>query len=647
MSTRARRRTIGLGGGVVLLGLLPSLIGAPAGAATTGGNLRRTAGTTYCEVAQQAQAEDMQPAAVAKPKKQKLLDKCKPVPTKAAGAATARIAPASLTTGTAATTATAATAGMAGMAAMPGMVGTPGQYVTYQGPTDLAPAVGGSWDNASITIPGDVSAIHSVQLDNGKVLLMAGSGNQYQNLQAGRFITYLWDPAANTFTTVPTPSDMFCAGHTILANGNVLILGGTTSYPQYDANGNLVHDWNGSKLAYIYNTQTNSYQPTGSMGNARWYPTAVTLGNGNVVVAGGLDDQAQQLGVVSHNTDTVEQYSPATGAFSTLHPLDLSPTDPSYPVPAGATNSTRTLPYYPGLVLLGDGRLFYSGESNGDNGVRPGVWDPTTGGFQSLNGLTQPYQRNAGATVLLPPAQDQKVMIMGGGDYLEPTTTSTQIINLAGVGTAANPSPTYAAGPDLSAAKMYVGAVVLPDYTVFETNGASSFRQGGVHTAENYNPTTNAFTVWNSPTLDRLYHSESFLMPDGRVAVLGSQPLDGSFEMHISIFTPPYLYKGQRPVLNFGVTELSRTGGHQGYYDITTAPGSTLAHMSLVRPSATTHSTDPDQRLVDLPFNRAADGKGWTVDVPTNPNLTPPGWYMMFATDSLGRPSIAKWVHIS
>jgi len=638
MSNSRRRTVVAVSGTVVLAGLVPSMIGT---AAAAGPGARRSQGTTYCEVAQQAAVEGLQAPAVARGKKAKLAASCKLLP---AGSA-ARTGSAQ-TSRTQVSSAATMTRTMSAMTPMAGMTGSPGQYVTYQGPTNLTTAAGGSWDNASITIPGTVSAVHSVQLNTGKVLLMAGSGNQWQNLQAGKFTTYLWDPTANTFTSIPTPSDMFCAGHTILANGNVLILGGTTSYPQYDANGVLLHDFNGSKLAYIFNTATNAYQQTGSMANARWYPTAVTLGNGNVLVAGGLDDQAQKLGVASHNTDTVEQYNPTSGTFTSLPTLDFSSTDASYPVPAGATNATRTLPFYPGLVLLADGRLFYSGESNGDNGVRPGVWDPATGGYHSLNGVTQPYQRNAGATVLLPPAQAQKVMIMGGGDYSLPATASTQIINLAGVNTAANPNPTYTAGPDLSAAKMYVGAVVLPDYTVFETNGASQFRQGGVHSAEDYNPTTNQFTVWNSPTLDRLYHSEAMLMPDGRVAVLGSQPLDGTFEMHISIYSPPYLFKGQRPAINFGVSTLDRTGGHQGYYDITTAPGSTLAHLSLIRPSATTHSTDPDQRLVDLPFARAADGKGWTVDVPVNPNLTPSGWYMLFATDNLGRPSTAQWVHV-
>lgn len=519
--------------------------------------------------------------------------------------------------------------------------------LTVTGPTGLAPNVGGTWNDYAATIPGTVGSVHAVLLDNGKVLIMAGSGNQYNNFAAGKFYSYVWDPSDNTFTYVATPYDMFCSGHVLLSNGDVLVLGGTTAYPQFDANGNLVHDWDGSKQSYVFNPSTNAYTEVGSMATARWYPSAVTLANGKVLVAGGLDDQARALGVVSHNTDTLEEYDPATQTYSSVPSLDFSLTDPSYPAPKGGTNQTRTLPFYPGLVLLEDGRVFYSGESNGDNGIRPGILDPVTGGFQSLaTQLPLPYQRNAGATVLLPPAQSQNVMVMGGGDYSLPTTNTTEVINLKNIDST-NPNPTYVAGPHMSAAKMYVGAVDLPDYTVLETNGASEFRQGGVHTAEIYNPTTNSLTVMNSPALDRLYHSEALLLPDGRVAILGSQPLDGSFQMHISIYSPPYLFKGQRPTINFGVNQLNYTVGHQGYYDITTAPGTTLAHMALVRPSATTHSTDPDQRLVDLPFERSADGHAWTVDVPTNPSLAPPGWYMLFATDSNGVPSVAEWVHLA
>ena len=192
-----------------------------------------------------------------------------------------------------------------------------------QGPTNLARSVGGSWNNYAFTIPnaphaesahGSSGAVHAVQLYNGKVLIMAGSGNQYANLQAGDFTTWLWNPTQTDQTKawkfIPTPHDMFCSGHTELPNGNVLVAGGTTSYPQYDSAGNLVHDWTGSKQAYIFDVRSERYVQTGSMANARWYPTALTLGDGRTLITAGLDDQAAELGVVSHSTDTAEIYSP-------------------------------------------------------------------------------------------------------------------------------------------------------------------------------------------------------------------------------------------------------------------------------------------------------------------------------------------------
>lgn len=523
-----------------------------------------------------------------------------------------------------------------------------------QGPSNLATNVGGSWNNYAFTIPaapsapssnGPSGAVHAVQLYNGKVLIMAGSGNQWENLTAGKWTSWLWDPSepdqTKAWKFIPTPYDVFCAGHVELPNGNVLITGGTTAYPQYDAAGNLVHDFDGSKQAYIFDVASERYVQTGSMANARWYPTVVSVGGGKILVTGGLDDKARALSVASHNTDTSELYDPATGAWSALPTMDFSLTDPSTKVAAGGANGTRTWPFYPGMVLLKGGTLFYSGESNGDNGVQPGLWNYKTGAYTPVQPLPFNYQRNAGATVLLPPAQDQKVMVMGGGDYSSPTTSDTEIINL----TTQSGAATWTKGPAMSAAKMYVGAVILPDYSVLETNGASQFRAGGVHTAELYNPVTKAFTVMNSPVEDRLYHSNAFLEPNGQVAVMGSQPLDGSFNMHIAIYSPPYLFKGARPTITGAPTAFSYDGTPQGRYTIGLAAGTTLKYASLIRPSATTHSTDPDQRLIRLAITKNADGT-YSFTPPTDDTLAPQGQYMLYVTDSTGVPSVAQWVSI-
>ncbi len=58
-----------------------------------------------------------------------------------------------------------------------------------------------------------------------------------------------------------------------------------------------------------------------------------------------------------------------------------------------------------------------------------------------------------------------------------------------------------------------------------------------------------------------------------------------------------------------------------------------------------THSSDPNQREVNLPITSDQNGQ-LNVGLPSNPNLTPPGYYMVFLVDSNGVPSVAKWVHV-
>ncbi|MEJ5914474.1 galactose oxidase early set domain-containing protein [Pseudokineococcus sp. 1T1Z-3] len=520
-----------------------------------------------------------------------------------------------------------------------------------QGPTDLDPLRHGEWDHDAVrmpeaaTAPGAASApgaIHTVLLATGKVLVVAGSGNQWMNLQGSSFTTWLWAPSVEgraAWTQVPTPWDVFCAGHTTLPNGDVLVNGGTTAYPVYDdATGELLHDWDGSKESYVFDISEERYVRAADMAAARWYPTTLTLGDGSALTVGGLSDEARDLGVVSHNTDLVEHFDPGSRTWSQAPRMNFTTADPSVPTQAAGPNETRTFPYYPGLTLLEDGTIFYSGASNGANGIMPGIWDWRTGDFRNVDRIPLPYQRNSAATVLLPPAQDQKVMVMGGGDWSEPTTADTQVIDLKG-GTAGP----WVQGPPLTAPKMYVGAVILPDSTVFETNGAARFREGGVRTAGLYDPEAGTMTEMNSPVVDRLYHSEAFLLPDGRVAALGSQPLDGTMDLDISLFSPTYLTSGaERPVVTGPGTVF---GAEALPFDVALPEGTSLEGAALLRPSATTHSTDPDQRLVDLVVQRTGEGT-YRFSAPTNRNLLPPGQYMLVVTDSAGTPSEAVWVSV-
>jgi hypothetical protein len=95
----------------------------------------------------------------------------------------------------------------------------------------------GSWQILKIPKDDRINTIHASLLPTGKVLLMAGSGNNRQNFDQysndgiiSVLKTVIYDPVTNTSKVVPTPSDVFCGGHAMLQNGNVLVAGGTVGY---------------------------------------------------------------------------------------------------------------------------------------------------------------------------------------------------------------------------------------------------------------------------------------------------------------------------------------------------------------------------------------------------------------------------------
>src|ERR1700729_1053233 len=56
----------------------------------------------------------------------------------------------------------------------------------------------GHWANLDIPADRQINAVHAVMLNTGKVLIMAGSGNNIGNFRAGRFVSEVFNPANNT-----------------------------------------------------------------------------------------------------------------------------------------------------------------------------------------------------------------------------------------------------------------------------------------------------------------------------------------------------------------------------------------------------------------------------------------------------------------
>ncbi|WP_240719962.1 galactose oxidase early set domain-containing protein [Pseudarthrobacter sp. NamB4] len=483
---------------------------------------------------------------------------------------------------------------------------------TVPPPPAGTPAEIGSWEVFNAPVP--LRAIHSTLLSDGRLLLIAGSGNEGSAFTAGTFKASIWDPDTGTFDPVPVPYDMFCAGHVTLSDGKVLIGGGTESYPTTDEGPTT---FKGSKASYYFDPEDSSFHKISDMAGAHWYPTMTKLGNGDVWSAGGLDEKAE-------GTVLTEMFQSSTMTW----------------LPSGSVPQTWSFwGTYPHMYLLEDGRMFYAGAhtfGNGLPGTGASLYDWKSAQIWDVPGLRQKDLRDQAGSVLLGPAQDQKVMIVGGGN----TETNIPAINLVDIIDLKQENPAYVPAPDLPGpGKLYVNVLNLPDRTVLAADGAQHNRSGNVQTAAIYQPTSNSWLSIGADPVGRNYHSSAILLPDGRVAIFGSNPLDNSFDLRISVYSPPYMFNGTRP--SIASAPATATYGQQITLDTT----GTIKAAQLMSPMSATHQTDTNARLVDLPMTTS--GGTINASIPSNPNLLPPGPYMLTVLDSNNLPSIAKWVWIS
>jgi hypothetical protein len=517
----------------------------------------------------------------------------------------------------------------------------PGQNGGYYRslPLDVNPQRDGRWE--LLGFHSGVVAVHAALLPTGKVLFFAGSGSSqhrfdspdFGNMAKGIYTSVVWDPQATVPKNFTHPQtifdahgrafDFFCGGDTLLPDGRLISAGGTIGYNPY----------RGRADATVFDPQTGKWSFIASMAHGRWYPSLVALGDGRVLAATGFTEVFS----FQHN-QSIEIYDPANNHWDIHH------------FPPGFPN----LPLYAHIFQLADGRLFFNGGHMDDALLlEPCVIDLKHAPLQTtpIFGINARDMRNQSASVFLPPAQDQRIMLIGGGPEGKPNKSyavdNVDIVDFKAA------QPHFAAATPLSFPRLHLNTVLLPDRTVFVTGG--SLRQEDVPLAqlqsEIYDPAKDQWTLTASCTVPRLYHSTALLLPDGRVVTAGSNP-DATQnvvwdkdqvneEMRLEVYSPPYLFKGARPIIG----NVLEQWAYSAVIDIPSPTAGRLKWAHLMRPCVTTHSFDSSQRLVDLPINSQVGGMV-KVTVPANPNIAPPGWYMLFIVNNDGVPSIGRWVHL-
>ena len=434
------------------------------------------------------------------------------------------------------------------------------------------PAVLGQW---GATLNWSQVAVHAVLLPTGKIFYWEYNGR-----------TRLWDPQTGGVTDPADPGfNIFCVGASVMADGRVFVAGG--------------HIDNGKGLASaaIYDPFTDTWERVADMNGGRWYPSATTLPNGDVLITSGTTE---------------------TGAWNTLPQVWQEGPDTW----RNLTGAVRQQEYYPRMFVLPDGRLVDAGPNRTTrylNASGAGAW--TTGPLTKFN------YRDYGSAVMYEPG---KIMYAGGGN---PPTATAEVIDLN------QPNPQWRNVGSMSVARRQTNATILPDGTVLVTGGTSGSgfnnRTTPVFSAELWNPATEQFTTLASMTQPRWYHSVAMLLPDGRVVSAG-----GDDTPTAEVFSPPYLFKGARPTIGAAPDRIE--WGRS--FSVSTAEAADIAGVTLVRFGAVTHAHDFDQRFLKLGFTRS--GSTLNVAGPANSNVAPPGYYMLFVLNSAGVPSVAKVLRV-
>lgn len=485
--------------------------------------------------------------------------------------------------------------------------------------------------------------IHTALLHTGKVLAFGGSGNDETRLE-NPYPAELFDPKTGTVEKVDQElaGDIFCAGHSFLSDGKLLVAGGTDSY-----DGDILDIFNlpgfpmfgGLDQAYLFDPVSENWTRVSDMDVGRWYPTLVTMGDGSVVTAAGLTKHFPWV---------------------TLRKIEKYTTEKGWDTIKGVG---RWLPLYPRLHLLPDGKIFYAGSYNSHytfpfslKAFPTAVLDIETGRWTDYS-LPKEAERQEGASVLLPfrpqDGYDARVLLCGGGTPGgSKATADTEIINLS------VENPKWRSTENMRFARYYTYAVLLPDGNIFVAGGRSGSRghiddmeydelsgavpshPNAIHEAELFNPDTESWETLASMEVDRLYHSGALLLPDGRVMMSGSNPKRRVNELRIETYKPPYLFKGPRP----SIGDLPDVISYGDKFDIETSNSIEIDEVVLIRQCSTTHCLTTDQRLVELPIQDKGNNFVSTA-IPDNPNLLPPAYYMLFILRD-GVPSIGKFIHV-
>jgi hypothetical protein len=542
------------------------------------------------------------------------------------------------------------------------------------GPADQV----GRWSPTRIDMP--TWAINAALLPTGKVAYWGRGAARPGGPRANTAPFYLWDPATGTSERFDPPNEtidldgdgqaddiapapLFCSGQSLLPSGELFVAGGNAFYPAYGAGHKDYGGWSGT---YSFDPWAERWTIQPRMTHGRWYPTQVELPDGRIGIASGYDERGD-----GDDNPEFEVFTPAAtrGARGTMR--------------SSVAAERLTAGFYPHMQVLPGGRLAYVGQHRGDTrtldpaALFPGG-SPAAGSAWTDGADTRSFARVGGSAALLPGTS--RMMFLGGygwdwddgstaGRAFAPASRTVETTDFAA------PAAQWSTGgagdvPDLDRARSYGTLVQLPDGGFAYVGGAGGFdgtangagnnaTQGdqALKTVALWKPGQAGWTTGPAQAKWRGYHSTAVLLPDGRVLSAGDDYWGTDDTPHQEaespqdqgeIYEPAYLFDGTAKAPRPSITSAPSAVGWGATFGIGTqeVPGRRIVRATLVAPTAVTHAVDMNRGLTDLRVVERTGG-GVTLQAPSGPDLAPPGWYMLFAWDETGTPSIARWVQLT
>jgi galactose oxidase len=459
-------------------------------------------------------------------------------------------------------------------------------------------------------------AVHTHVLPDGRVLSWGRRDRPDQGLDVHECTPFVWNPSTGDVTDVPQPRladgtdvNLFCSGHSILADGRLLAVGGHWA------------DSQGLDQATVYDPATDTWNATALMNHGRWYPTATILPDARVLVMSGSYLENGQTPI------NVQPQVWNNGAWSSCAPFP------------------EAFELYPRSHVASDGSVFMSGPL-----AQSWALSLSNGGEWTRVARRANARRDYASSVMY---DVDRVIYIGGGTDADTgrPTANAEIIDLA------ESRPRWRDTDPMQFRRRQHNATILPDGTVLVTGGTggagfNDLRPGApVHIAELWDPATGRWTELAAEQVDRCYHASAVLLADATVLSAGGgefRPTDGldvpndpqDTHRDGQIFSPPYLFRGPRPE----ITSVPDSVSYGETFAITTPQPGDVGQVSWVRLSSVTHAFNMDQRINFLSFQ--VQGGSLLLTAPSSPEVCPPGHYMLFILSKAAVPSVAKIVRV-